>query len=82
MYGGFLGLFQEPKKDFILDLNLLILKNKNIDVADIEDAIEKRDNARIKKDYTLSDKIRDALVTEGIDLNDNPDGSTGWSVRI
>ena len=81
-YGGFLGLFQESKNEFILDLNLLILKNKNIDVVDIEGAIEKRDEARKQKDYVLSDKIRDKLNSKGIELKDNPDGTTGWSVRV
>ena len=81
-YGGFLGLFQESKNEFILDLNLLILKNKNIDVVDIEGAIEKRDKARKQKDYILSDKIRDKLNSKGIELKDNPDGTTGWSVRV
>jgi len=81
-YGALLGLFEEPKSSFLSDLNLLILKTKKINLADIEKAIIKRDKARKEKDYTLSDKIRDSLVTEGIDLNDNPDGSTGWSVRI
>ena len=81
-YGSLLGLFEEPKASFLLDLNLLILKTKKVKLENIENAIIKRDKARKEKDYLLSDKIRDALANDGIDLNDNPDGSTGWSVRV
>ena len=48
----------------------------------IRHAIEKRDKARKQKDYVLSDKIRDKLNSKGIELKDNPDGTTGWSVRV
>ena len=81
-YGGLLGLFQEPKSSFLEDLNLLILNSRKINLEDIEKAIIKRDKARKEKDYNLSDEIRDSLANEGIDLNDNPDGSTGWSVQV
>ena len=60
----------------------MILKTKKVKLENIENAIIKRDKARKEKDYLLSDKIRDALANDGIDLNDNPDGSTGWSVRV
>ena len=49
---------------------------------DIENKIELRNKARATKDYVLSDKIRDELLDVGIDLKDNPDGSTNWSVKI
>jgi cysteinyl-tRNA synthetase len=81
-YGSLLGLFEEPKTSFLLDLNLLILKTKKINLEGIEKAIIKRDKARKEKNYSLSDKIRHTLANDGIDLNDNPDGSTGWSVRV
>ena len=48
----------------------------------IENKIELRNKARTTKDYILSDKIRDELLDVGIDLKDNPDGSTNWSVKI
>jgi len=81
-YGSILGIFQESKTDFISDLNLLILRNKNINIIDIKDAIKKREKARKQKNYALSDEIRDKFISEGIDLKDNPDGTTGWSVRV
>ena len=47
-----------------------------------EDAIEKlvkeRDEARKKKDFAASDRIRDELADAGILLEDRKDGTTGW----
>ena len=77
-----MGLFNESKSDFIIELNLLLLKSKSIKLSDIENKIELRNKARTTKDYILSDKIRDELLDVGIDLKDNPDGSTNWSVKI
>ena len=80
--GSLMGLFNESKSDFIMELNLLLLKSKSIKLSDIENKIELRNKARMTKDYILSDKIRDELLDVGIDLKDNPDGSTNWSVKI
>ena len=44
--------------------------------------INDRNLARTKKDFILSDSIRDELIDLGIELKDNPDGSTGWYVKI
>ena len=75
-------VINESKSDFIMELNLLLLKSKSIKLSDIENKIELRNKARTTKDYILSDKIRDELLDVGIDLKDNPDGSTNWSVKI
>ena len=61
-YGKLLGLFGEPKDCFVNDLNLLLLKTKNISIEKLENQIEKRNEARNIKDYGESDKIRDELV--------------------
>ena len=77
-----LGLFQESKQDFVKELNILMLKSKSIDLSSIEEKILIRNKARTSKNYELSDKLRDELLIEGIELKDNPDGSTDWSVKI
>jgi cysteinyl-tRNA synthetase len=46
----------------------------------IEKEIEKRKEARTKKDFALSDAIRNDLITAGIVLEDTKDG-TKWSVQ-
>jgi len=43
----------------------------------IEELIQKRDEAKKKKNYELADKIRDELQTMGITLQDTPNG-TKW----
>ena len=57
--GTLMGLFNESKSDFIMELNLLLLKSKSIKLLDIENKIELRNKARATKDYILSDKLRD-----------------------
>ena len=81
-YGDILGLFQESKQDFVKELNILMLRSKSIDLSSIEEKILIRNKARTSKNYELSDKLRDELLIEGIELKDNPDGSTDWSVKI
>ena len=81
-YGKILGLFQEQKDAFVEKLNLLQLKSKKINISELNEKINVRNKARKNKDYFLSDQIRDELLTLGIEIKDNPDGSTGWSVKI
>tara|TARA_B100002051_G_scaffold4500_1_gene3883 strand:+ start:57 stop:1517 length:1461 start_codon:yes stop_codon:yes gene_type:complete len=80
--GTLMGLFNESKSDFIMELNLLLLKSKSITLKDIENQIDSRNKARESKNYVLSDKLRDELLDRGIELKDNPDGTTNWSVKI
>ena len=81
-YGSLLGLFQESKKEFLNGLNLLLLKSKKIKITEIEQKIEDRNNARKLKDYNISDKIRDELLVLGIEIKDDKDGKTSWSVKV
>jgi cysteinyl-tRNA synthetase len=46
--------------------------------ADIERLIEERVSARKAKNFTESDRIRDALVAAGVLLEDQPGGKTLW----
>ena len=45
--------------------------------AKIEELIEERNEARSNKDFKKSDEIRELLKTEGIILDDTPQG-TRW----
>jgi len=42
--------------------------------------IEIRKDARLRKDFATSDKIRDQLHQLGISLKDEKDGNISWSV--
>jgi len=81
-YGNILGLFNESAFKFLSELNLLILKNRNISVNTLEDLINKRHAARKNKNYVLSDKIRNEILGLGVEIKDHSDGSTVWSVKV
>ena len=42
----------------------------------IEEQIHQRKQAKLDKDYALSDKIRDDLKAQGVELMDSPEGTT------
>ncbi len=52
-----------------------------IPVEEIADAIAARIAARKAKNFMESDRIRDELLAWGIQLKDNPDGTTSWDVK-
>jgi len=61
--------------DTVLGLRLNEVKREELS-APIEKLIEKRNEARKNKDWATSDKIRDELKDQGIELFDGPDGTT------
>ena len=81
LVGSILSLFSEKPKKILLELNLILLKEKNISLKQIETEIKKRDKSRKEKNYKESDLIRDELLGKGIELNDTIDG-TQWSVKL
>jgi cysteinyl-tRNA synthetase len=58
-----------------------IVAKAKVDAVEIADAIAARKAARKAKDFKESDRIRDALLAQGIVLKDNPDGTTDWEVK-
>ena len=81
LVGSILSLFSEKPKKILLELNLILLKEKNISMKQIETEIKKRDKSRKEKNYKESDLIRDKLLGKGIELKDTVDG-TQWSVKL
>ncbi len=47
----------------------------------IEAIIDRRREARTSKDFAAADAARDELLAAGIDLKDNPDGTTTWTLK-
>jgi cysteinyl-tRNA synthetase len=47
----------------------------------VDELIKRRNAARQKKDFALSDKIRSVLELLGIVLEDKPDGTTTWRMK-
>ncbi|SMN02318.1 Cysteinyl-tRNA synthetase [uncultured Candidatus Thioglobus sp.] len=68
--GGFIGILQMDAEDFL---------KQGVDLSDIDiDAkITQRNDARINKDFALSDQIRNELAEQGIILEDSS-GVTTW----
>ncbi|HUJ48479.1 MAG TPA: class I tRNA ligase family protein, partial [Rhizomicrobium sp.] len=58
-----------------------LASKKAVDTVEIARAIEARLAARKRRDFKESDRIRDALLAQGIQLKDNPDGTTSWEVK-
>ncbi|MFL5240107.1 MAG: cysteine--tRNA ligase [Rhizomicrobium sp.] len=53
---------------------------KAVDTVEIARAIEARNAARKARDFKESDRIRDELLAQGIQLKDGPDGTT-WEIK-
>lgn len=61
----------------LLDIFGLDLSESQLLDQDIQDLIDERQQARLAKDFTRSDEIRDQLKEQGIILDDTPQG-TQW----
>ncbi|BCM83267.1 cysteine--tRNA ligase [Methylobacterium indicum] len=51
-----------------------------VDAAEVERLIAERKEARTRKDWAESDRIRGALTALGVTVKDNKDGTTSWTV--
>ena len=51
---------------------------KVTDPAYVEEAVFRRSQAKLSKDFEKADQIRATLAEQGIILEDNPDGTTDW----
>ncbi len=70
---NFNQVLEELKKiDFIL--GVIFVENEKIG-QDIENLIKERNDARKNKDFAKADEIRDKLISEGIILEDTPEGT-------
>jgi len=67
--GALLGLLQQDPEQWLKGLD---------DSERIDDLIKKRSEARRAKNFAEADRIRFQLATEGIVLEDKPDGTTEW----
>jgi cysteinyl-tRNA synthetase len=74
------GVLKEDPAGFLDRQKQEVLAGIDIDPATIEQLIAQRNEARINKDWALSDRIRDQLLEKRIELMDGPDGTT-WDVK-
>ena len=78
--GALLGLFQYDAVTFLKSLDDILIKEKNIDVSQVQQLISDRELARQAKDFSKADSIRDELVGMGIEISDLA-GQTIWEVK-
>jgi cysteinyl-tRNA synthetase len=67
--GGVLGLLQQDPTSFLQG-------GRHDDVADIERMIADRAAAKAAKNFAEADRIRQALLSQGVVLKDSPTGTT------
>jgi len=70
-----LGLLQRDADRF---LKGGVVASEGIGEAEIEAFIARRTDARQRRDWAESDRIRDELKAKGVVLEDIPGGKTGW----
>ncbi len=76
-----LNICGEEPGPYLNLLKSLILKERGLNEGDILAAITKRTQARQNKDFLTSDKIRDELLAQGIELRDLGT-HTDWDVSF
>jgi cysteinyl-tRNA synthetase len=57
------------------------LREKGFDFTKLNNLIDRRNNARLTKNWAESDQIRTEIKTLGIVLKDSKDGTTTWTVE-
>ncbi len=76
---GLLGLLQDAPEDYLKEGALPLTNDEeSISDAQIEQQIQARIDAKKAKDWGLADNIRNDLKSQGIILEDSPDGTTRW----
>jgi cysteinyl-tRNA synthetase len=78
--GAAIGVFTQVPADYLRERKQRLVKQKNVDVSGIEQAIKDRAQARANKDFAAADAIRKGLLEKGVELHDTPSG-TDWSVQ-
>jgi cysteinyl-tRNA synthetase len=77
--GKLFSLYQEPAVKFLSTLDEMLLKQKGLERATIEEKVQSRWAAKQAKDFATSDKLRDELAGLGISISDTAEG-TRWEV--
>lgn len=73
--GALMGLLQDDPDTWLADREETRASNATIGEDEILTLITNRKNAKANKDYALSDKIRDDLLSKGVALEDTADGT-------
>ncbi|MBN1253899.1 MAG: cysteine--tRNA ligase [Deltaproteobacteria bacterium] len=78
--GKVLGIFQEDPQDFLEVERQRKIEQLTLTPKEIEKLIKERNEARKNKNWARADEIRNHLASQGIVLEDGPQGTT-WRVE-
>ncbi|MGE6759228.1 cysteine--tRNA ligase [Corallococcus sp. AB049A] len=74
-----LGVFEDDPGEWLLRRRDRAVRERGIDVAEVERLLSERTAARAAKDFAKADQVRGALKALGVDIMDTPAG-TSWKV--
>ncbi|MBJ6763282.1 cysteine--tRNA ligase [Myxococcaceae bacterium JPH2] len=74
-----LGLFEDAPAAWLLRRRERAVRERGIDVAQVERLLEERAAARAAKNFAESDRVRGLLKEQGVEIMDTP-GGTVWKV--
>lgn len=79
-FGQILGLFSLESEVFINQLRESKALRKGIDMAQVEEMLEQRQQARTSKNFSQADQIRNKLEDMGVEVQDTPKGPV-WDIN-
>lgn len=75
-----LGLFGQDPQVFLADLRGQRAARRKIDVAQVEELMLARQEARASKDFARSDSLRQEILDLGVSVRDTPEGQV-WDLE-
>ncbi len=75
-----IGIFLEEPEEFILQIKEKYIKINNIDMKEVKELMDLRHDAKLSKNYELSDEIKAKLDQKGIIVLDSLFGSE-WDIK-
>ncbi len=75
-----LGIFLEEPEEFILEMKEKYIKVNNINMNEIKELIDQRQEAKANKNYQLSDELKSKLDQKGIIVRDLQ-SRTEWDIK-
>ena len=76
-----LGIFGSDPADYLSRMKEKGAAGAGVDAAKVEALIAERKSVRKSKDFKRADEIRYELGQLGVELKDNPDGTTTWKMK-
>jgi len=74
-----LGLFEDEPEQWLLRRRERAVRERGIDVAEVDRLLQARVDARKAKDFAAADQLREELKGKGVEIMDTPSG-TVWKV--